>query len=172
VIAMIFGFFAVPDKYQHRVLFWGILGALVMRGVMIAAGARLIAAFDWILYVFGGFLILTALKMLLLKGGETDPERRVAIRLARRFLPISPRYHGERFLVRDGEDGGAGARGSSGWALTPLALALLLVETTDLVFAVDSIPRFFRVHRRQFPGVHQLRLRLPGPAGALFARPG
>ena len=142
VIAMIFGFFAVPPEYQHRVLFWGILGALVMRGAMIAAGARLIAEFGWILYVFGGFLVLTALKMLFLKPGETDPERLLVIRLARRFLPITPRYHGERFFVRTGEGRGDG---TSGWMLTPLFLALLLVEATDLVFAVDSIPAIFAI---------------------------
>ncbi|MBE0617488.1 MAG: TerC/Alx family metal homeostasis membrane protein, partial [Proteobacteria bacterium] len=132
-------------EYQHRVLFWGILGALVMRGAMIAAGARLIAEFGWILYVFGGFLVLTALKMLLLKPGETDPEKLLVIRLARRFLPVTTRYHGERFLVRAGEEGGIGPREGSGWMLTPLALALLLVETTDLVFAVDSIPAIFAI---------------------------
>lgn len=112
---------------------------------MIAAGARLIAEFDWILYFFGGFLILTALKMLVLKPGETDLEKLVVIRLARRFLPISTRYHGQAFVVRgeggEGEDPG----GSRGWMFTPLALALLLVETTDLVFAVDSIPAIFAI---------------------------
>jgi len=145
VIAMIFGFFAVPPQFQHRVLFWGILGALVMRGLMIAAGARLIAEFDWILYVFGGFLILTAIRMLTLKAGETDLEKLVVIRLARRFLPISTRYHGERFVVPDGAEPEGGAAGSGGWMFTPLALALLLVETTDLVFAVDSIPAIFAI---------------------------
>ena len=145
VIAMIFGFFAVPPEYQHRVLFWGILGALVMRGAMIVVGARLIAEFDWILYVFGGFLILTAVKMLFLKAGETDLEKMLAIRLARRFLPFTHRYHGKRFIVRAGEEAGGGPTGSRGWVLTPLALALLLVETTDLVFAVDSIPAIFAI---------------------------
>jgi tellurite resistance protein TerC len=145
VIAMIFGFFSVPAAYQHRVLFWGILGALAMRGAMIAVGARLIAEFDWILYVFGGFLILTALKMLFLKAGETDLEKLFVIRLARRFLPISTAYHGEHFLVRADAAAGGEPRGRPRWMLTPLALALLLVETTDLVFAVDSIPAIFAI---------------------------
>jgi len=90
VIAMIFGFFAVPAVYQHRVLFWGILGALVMRGAMIAIGAKLIAEFHWVLYVFGAFLIATAAKMLFLKTGETDPNRNVVVRLVRRFCPSPP----------------------------------------------------------------------------------
>ncbi|MEW6720847.1 MAG: TerC family protein [Thermodesulfobacteriota bacterium] len=145
VIAMIFSFFAVPAEYQHRVLFLGILGALVMRGAMIAMGVRLIAEFDWILYAFGALLILTALRMLFLKEGETDLEKLVAIRLARRFLPITSRYHGEHFIVRDADAAPAETGKAAGWMLTPLALALLLVETTDLVFAVDSIPAIFAI---------------------------
>jgi tellurite resistance protein TerC len=99
VIAMLFGFFAVPQIYQHRVLFWGILGALVMRGAMIGIGATLIARFHWLLYVFGGFLVLTAAKMLFMKTDHTDPSHNVVVRLARRFLPITERFHGEHFLV-------------------------------------------------------------------------
>jgi TerC family integral membrane protein len=170
VIAMIFGFFAVPAQYQHRVLFWGILGALVMRGVMIAAGARLIAEFDWILYFFGGFLILTALKMLVLKPGETDLEKLVVIRLARRFLPISTRYHGQAFVVRgeggEGEDPG----GSRGWMFTPLALALLLSRPPTSC-SPSTRSGDLRDHRRPVPGLHQQRLRDPRAAGALL-RPG
>jgi len=160
VIAMIFGFFAVPAVYQHRVLFWGILGALVMRGAMIAIGARLIAEFHWILYVFGAFLIATAAKMLLLKTDETDPNRNVVVRLVRRFLAVTSRFHGEHFVVRagapasrEGELPGqeplpdeAVDRALPGTLmLTPLALALILVETTDLIFAVDSIPAIFAI---------------------------
>ena len=160
VIAMIFGFFAVPAVYQHRVLFWGILGALVMRGAMIAIGAKLIAEFHWVLYVFGAFLIATAAKMLLLKTGETDPNRNVVVRLVRRFLPVTSRFHGEHFVVRAGTpasreseisgqpqmpDEAVGRARAGTLMLTPLALALILVETTDLIFAVDSIPAIFAI---------------------------
>lgn len=135
VIAMLFGFFAVPAKYQHRVLFWGILGALVMRGVMIGLGSQLIARYHWILYIFGVFLILTAVKMLLLGPGHADPAHNPVVRLTRRFFPVSDRIDGSHFLTRI----------NGRWALTPLALALVMVETTDLIFAVDSIPAIFAI---------------------------
>jgi tellurite resistance protein TerC len=160
VIAMIFGFFAVPAMYQHRVLFWGIVGALLMRGVMIALGAKLISEFTWIIYVFGAFLILTGIKMLLIKDNEIDPNSNVVVRLTRRLFPITERFHGEHFFVR------AGSRAShepelpgeeekydrvvetakAGTLLaTPLFLALVMVEFTDLIFAVDSIPAIFAI---------------------------
>jgi tellurite resistance protein TerC len=160
VIAMLFGFFAVPPIYQHRVLFWGILGALGLRGVMIAVGARLIAEFSWVLYVFGVFLIITAVKMLVLKTDHADAGQNLVVRLTRRLLPVTERFHGEHFLVRAGSaasregevpgatalEDAAVARGVPGtWMLTPLALALVMVETTDLVFAVDSIPAIFAI---------------------------
>jgi tellurite resistance protein TerC len=160
VIAMIFGFFAVPPIYQHRVLFWGILGALLLRGAMIAIGARLIAEFHWILYFFAAFLILTAIKMLFLKTDETDPNRNIVVRVTRRLFPVTTRFHGEHFIVRAGapasyesETPGAPAvpddvvdRARPGTLLlTPLALALVMVETTDLIFAVDSIPAIFAI---------------------------
>jgi tellurite resistance protein TerC len=135
VIAMIFGAFAVPAQYQHRVLFWGILGALVMRGVMIAVGASLLREFGWIIYVFGGFLILTGFKMLVLDGGPKDPRDSLVMRAFRRVLPITDEHHGERFFVRQ-----AGVL-----LATPLFLALVMVEVTDLVFAVDSIPAIFAI---------------------------
>ena len=159
VIAMIFGFLAVPPMYQHRVLFWGIVGALVMRGVMIAVGAKLIAEFTWIVYVFGGFLILTAVKMLLLSS-ESDPSKNVLVRLTKRFVPVTDRFHGQHFFVRAGSSAsheaatpGAVAmrdeaveRAKPGaWMITPLFLALLMVEFTDLIFAVDSIPAIFAI---------------------------
>ncbi|MBN8215775.1 MAG: TerC/Alx family metal homeostasis membrane protein [Spirochaetes bacterium] len=137
VIAMLFSFFAVPGRLQHRVLFWGVLGALVMRGLMIVAGARLIAEFHWVLYLFAAFLILTALKMLFTKEGPRDPSRNIVVRIIKRFLPVSSEYHGDRFLVR-----GPTPRS---FLLTPLAVALILVETTDLIFAVDSIPAIFAI---------------------------
>ena len=160
VIAMIFTFFAVPPIYQHRVLFWGILGALVMRGVMIAFGAKLIAEFHWVLYVFAVFLIVTALKMLFLKAGHTDPNKNIVVRLTRRLFPVTSRFHGEHFIVRagapesyEGEIPGVSlardeivekARPGT-LLLTPLALALIMVETTDVIFAVDSIPAIFAI---------------------------
>ncbi len=160
VIAMIFGFFAVPPIYQHRVLFWGILGALAMRAVMIALGAALIAQYHWILYVFGVFLILTGIKMLTVKSDHTDPNKNIIVRLTRRFFPITSRFHGQHFVVRAGEPAsyesefpGTAAlpdeavdRARPGtWMLTPLALALIMVEFTDLIFAVDSIPAIFAI---------------------------
>lgn len=159
VIAMIFDYFAVPRRYQHRVLFWGILGALVLRGVMIALGARLIEEFHWILYLFAAFLILTGLRMLFLKSKPADPGGNPVVRLAQRFLPITERLHGQRFILRAGsasredEESGAtaepdpvvaGARPGS-LLLTPLALALIVVETSDVIFAVDSIPAIFAI---------------------------
>ena len=160
VMSMIFGFFAVPALYQHRVLFWGILGALVLRGVMIAVGARLIAEFSWVLYVFGAFLILTGIKMLFLKADESDPNRNVVVRLTRRLVPVTERFHGEHFFVRAGsaasheaeipgaaeaKDGVVEKAAPGTFMFTPLALALVMVETTDLIFAVDSIPAIFAI---------------------------
>jgi len=160
VIAMLFGFFAVPAIYQHRVLFWGILGALLMRGIMIAVGARLIAEFTWILYVFGAFLVITAVKMLVMKTDETDPNRNLVVRLTRRLVSVTERFHGEHFFVRAGSaasheaelPGGAEAKDAvvekaapGTFMFTPLALALVMVETTDLIFAVDSIPAIFAI---------------------------
>ncbi len=160
VIAMIFGFFAVPALYQHRVLFWGIVGALLMRGVMIAVGAQLIQRFTWIIYVFGGFLILTGVKMLLLKTDESDPDKNLVVRLTRRLFPVTERFHGQHFFVRAGSDASheAPVPGAAvevdrvvdaarpGVLLaTPLFLALVMVEFTDLIFAVDSIPAIFAI---------------------------
>jgi len=160
VIAMLFGVFAVPAIYQHRVLFWGIVGALVMRGAMIAVGAQLIQQFTWIIYVFGGFLIATGLKMLLLKASEFDPDRNVVVRMTRRLLPVTERFHGEHFFVRAGSaaareaatpgaavqiDRVVDAARPGALLVTPLFLALVMVEFTDLIFAVDSIPAIFAI---------------------------
>ncbi len=160
VIAMVFGFFAVPALYQHRVLFWGIIGALAMRAVMIVIGAALIAEFHWILYLFGCFLIITALKMFFMRSENSDPNQNIIIRLTRRLIPVTSRYHGEHFLVRAGspashesevpgspvEPDEAVSRTRPGTLMiTPLALALVMVETTDLIFAVDSIPAIFAI---------------------------
>ncbi len=160
VISMIFSFFAVPALYQHRVLFWGILGALLLRGVMIALGEKLIAEFHWILYLFAGFLIVTAIKMLFMKTEDSHPNQNVVVRLTRRFFPVTARFHGEHFMVRAGapasyESEVPGApvipdeivnKAKPGTLLlTPLALALVMVETTDVIFAVDSIPAIFSI---------------------------
>ena len=127
-----FSYFQVPAKYQHRVLFWGVLGALLMRGAMIAAGAYLIARFHWILYVFGGFLIMTAIRMATQDEHSIEPEANPVIRLLRRVAPVTDVYHGQRFFVRE----------QAQWMATPLLIVLVFVELTDLVFAVDSIPQF------------------------------
>lgn len=147
VIAMIFGYFAVPTIYQHRVLFWGILGALVMRGAMIAVGNVLITQFHWVLYLFGAFLIFTALKMLFFKAEHGGPNLNWIVRLTRRFFPVTDQFHGEHFVIRAGADSAEHAKGTQlgTLMLTPLALALILVESTDVIFAVDSIPAIFAI---------------------------
>jgi len=160
VIAMVFSFFAVPAIYQHRVLFWGIVGALLMRGGMIALGVELIHRFEWIIYVFGAFLIFTGIRMLLAREGHSDPGRNSMVRLARRLIPITERFHGEHFFVRAGSDASheppvpgaavqldrlADSARPGVLMATPLFLALLVVEFTDLIFAVDSIPAIFAI---------------------------
>lgn len=160
VIAMIFSFFAIPPLYQHRVLYWGILGALLLRGAMIALGAKLIAEFHWILYVFAALLLITAIKMLLLKPEHTDPDKNIVVRITRRLFPVTARFHGEHFVVRAGSpaslesevpgapqvrDEAVEQAQPGTLLLTPLALALVMVETTDLIFAVDSIPAIFAI---------------------------
>lgn len=135
VIAVIFGFFKVPAQYQHRVLFWGILGALVMRGLMIWLGAEMIQAYHWTLYVFGVFLIITGIKMMVAEDDDVNPENNPVLKLARRYFPVVSNYEGQHFVVIEN-----GRR-----MLTPMALVLLMVETTDLVFALDSIPAIFAV---------------------------
>ena len=140
VIALIFGYFRVPQQYQHRVLFWGILGALIMRGVLIAVGAALIQQFQWMLYVFGVFLVFTGIKMLFADDDGVHPEKNPVIRLARKLFPVSAELNGQHFTIKR----------EAGIALTPLALVLILVETTDLVFALDSIPAIFAVTDKTF----------------------
>lgn len=135
VIVLIFSYFGIPDKYQHRVLFWGILGALVMRGMFIGMGSLLIQKMGWIMYLFGAFLIFTGVRMALKRDEEFDAEQNVVMRTARRFLHVSKEYDGQRFFtVQNGRR-----------VATPLFLVLLMVEFTDLVFAVDSIPAIFAV---------------------------
>lgn len=139
LISLIFSYFAVPPAYQHRVLLWGILGVIVLRGIMIALGATLVAEFGWVLYVFALFLIATGVKMLTMGDTPPDIERNPVLRVLRRFLRITPELHGERFFVRVPE-GGRMAR-----AVTPLFVALILIEIVDLIFAVDSVPAIFAI---------------------------
>jgi tellurite resistance protein TerC len=145
VFVLIFSYFRIPREYQHRVLFWGILGALVFRGTMIAAGAALIARFDWVLYVFGAFLVFTGWRMARQRKNETyDPEANPVLRLVQRVFPVTPQYHGKRFFVREMRGG------ESRLVATPLFMVLVLVETTDIIFATDSIPAIFAVTRDPF----------------------
>ena len=135
VILMIFSYFRVPDKYQHRVLFWGIIGALVMRGTFIGLGTLLLARFHWVIYVFGAMLVVTGIRMAFKQDEEFDGENNVIVRSARRALPFTSRYDGQRFFTLEN-----GRR-----VATPLFLVLILVEFTDLIFAIDSIPAIFAV---------------------------
>jgi tellurite resistance protein TerC len=135
VFILIFNYFAVPAEHQHRVLFWGILGAVVLRGVFIVAGTALIAAFHWMIYVFGAFLIFTGIKMLVQKEMTIQPERNPVVQFFRRFVRVSDRYEGDRFFTRI--DGTVFA--------TPLFLTLVIVEMTDVIFAADSIPAILGV---------------------------
>jgi tellurite resistance protein TerC len=140
VFVLIFTYFAVPALYQHRVLFWGIIGALLMRGVMIALGATLIKEFHWIIYIFGAFLIFTGIRMAFHRNEEVHPEKNPLIRLLKRLMPVTENYEGDKFFIRR-----AGVL-----MATPLFLVLLMVETTDLIFAVDSIPAIFAVTQDPF----------------------
>jgi tellurite resistance protein TerC len=140
VFVVLFRYFAVEPRFQHRVLFWGILGALVMRGAMIGLGVALISRFEWVLYLFGAFLVYAGAKMILHRDAEVHPERNPVLRWARKFLPVTKGYEGQKMFVR--------AEGV--WRVTPLFLVLLVVETTDLAFALDSIPAVFGVTRDPF----------------------
>lgn len=140
VFVLIFAAFRVPAAYQHRVLFWGILGALIMRAAMILGGVLLLERFDGVIYVFGAFLIFTGLRMAFQTEKKIDVEAGLGVRLARRMMPVTPDFHGSRFFVRQ----------EGALAATPLFVALVVVELTDLVFAVDSIPAIFAVTRDPF----------------------
>ena len=135
VFLLIFGYFAVPEKYQHRVLFWGITGALIFRAIFIAAGATILEKFFWMMIVFGLFLIFTGIKMAIVKDKKIDPEKNPLVMLFRRLMPVTPEYHGQKFFTR---------LNGKVWA-TPLFVVLLMVEFTDVIFAVDSIPAIFAI---------------------------
>lgn len=144
VFVLIFSYFQVPPRYQHRVLFWGILGALVMRGAMIGAGAFLIHQFHWVVYVFGAFLVFTGIRMATQTEHDIEPESSPVIRFVRRLVPVTGTYHGQRFFVTQQ------VNGRLRHVATPLFVVLVLVETTDLIFAVDSIPAIFAITQDPF----------------------
>ena len=144
VFVLIFSYFNVPAKYQHRVLFWGILGAMIMRGVMIGLGTALITQFHWIIYLFGAFLVFTGIRMLWQDDEQIEPERNPVLRLFRRIVPVTDTYHAQKFLVK------SNVAGRTRLMATPLLVVLVLIETTDLIFAVDSIPAVFAITLNPF----------------------
>ena len=141
VFALIFAYFQVPAQYQHRVLFWGIIGALVMRGIMIGIGAALVHSFDFVQYFFAALLLYAAVKMLFFSGEKFDPHKNILFRLVKKFCPVSTGYSKDKFVVRM-PDGRLG--------LTPLALVLLVIESSDVLFAFDSVPAVFGVTKDAF----------------------
>lgn len=140
VWAVIFSYFSVPSKYQHRVLFWGIFGALVMRAIFIAAGAQLLESFEWMLFVFGGLLLVTAIRVATHDSGEIHPENNPILKLVRRFIPVTSEYDGQKIFTRQNAKRMA----------TPLFIVLIVIEATDVVFAVDSVPAILAVSRDRF----------------------
>lgn len=146
VFVLIFTYFKVPENYQHRVLFWGIIGALLLRGVMIVAGSALVTRFSWTLYFFGAFLVFTGVRMALQKDENAyNPERDPVLRLSRRLIPVTADYRGDKFFVHEPDP-----MGKLRYAATPLFIVLLIVDTTDVIFATDSIPAIFAVTRDPF----------------------
>ena len=141
VIALIFSFFAVPRLYQHRVLFWGILGVIVLRAIMIGVGATLVAEFSWLLYIFAAFLVVTGLKMLFMKEAEPDISNNALVRFMRSRFNVTEGHHGEHFFVKQADP----KTGKLVWFITPLFMALVLIEVADVIFAVDSVPAIFAI---------------------------
>jgi tellurite resistance protein TerC len=138
---MICSYFAVPRAYQHRVLFWGILGVILLRGLMMGAGAAVISEAHWVLYLFAGFLIVTGIKMLFVKEAEPDVSKNVLVRFMRSRFNVTEEHHGERFFVRKANP----STGGMTWFITPLFMALVMVEVADVIFAVDSVPAIFAI---------------------------
>jgi len=172
IFLVIFRFFAVPAAYQHRTLFWGILGAVVMRGILIGLGVELLARFAFLIFVFGAILIFTGVKLFFSKDESHDPTRTWAYRLVRRYVPLTGQYYEERFFARE----------NARWLATPLFLVLVVIESTDLVFAVDSIPACLAISRDAFIvyssnifailGLRSLYFLLAGAMGSLrFLKP-
>lgn len=141
VIALVFSFFAVPRKYQHRVLFWGILGVIVLRAIMIGLGATLVSQFSWVLYVFAAFLVITGIKMLWLGDKEPEIGNNPVISFVRRHLNVTDEHHGKNFFVKKHDP----RTGKLAWFATPLFMALVMVEIADVIFAVDSVPAIFAI---------------------------
>lgn len=141
LISLIFGYFAIPRAYQHRVLFWGIIGVIVLRGIMIAAGTAIVSEFSWVLYLFGGFLVVTGIKMMVSSDTATDLSQNRLIRFLRSHLRVTDELHGQKFLVTKLDP----KTGKAARFATPLLLALLVIEIVDLVFAVDSIPAILAI---------------------------
>jgi tellurite resistance protein TerC len=141
VIAMIFAFFAIPRQYQHRVLFWGILGVIVLRAIMIGLGATLVAEFSWVLYIFAIFLIATGVKMIIFANKKADLANNPVLKFMRRHFRVTDQFHGEKFLVKKPDP----KTGKMVTFLTPLMLALVLIEIADVIFAVDSVPAIFAI---------------------------
>jgi tellurite resistance protein TerC len=140
VFLLIFSYFCVPAAYQHRVLFWGIIGAIVMRAIFIVTGLTLLENLHWVIYIFGAFLVYTAARLAFQKEEEIKPEKNPVLRLFRRFVPLTKRYHGKKFL----------ARGRGRWLATPLLMTLVVIETTDIIFAVDSVPAVLSITQDPF----------------------
>lgn len=140
VFLLVFSYFRVPPKYQHKVLFWGIFGALVMRFIFIFTGVALLERFDWIIYVFGGFLVFTGIRLAFEKDKEVHPERNPVLKLARKFIPILKSYHGSHFFVKK----------MGRWMATPMFVVLIVIESTDLIFAIDSIPAILAITTDEF----------------------
>ena len=146
VFVLIFSYFEVPEKYQHRVLFWGIIGALLLRGMMIVAGSALVTRFSWTLYIFGAFLLITGIRMALQKDEVAyNPNRDPVLRLTRRVIPVTSEYRGDSFFVRE-----TAADGRTRVQATPLFIVMIIVNTTDIIFATDSIPAIFAITRDPF----------------------
>lgn len=140
VFILVFSFFKVPPSYQHKVLFWGILGALVMRVILIFSGVALLTKFHWLIYIFGAFLIFTGVKMLMQKDSHVEPDKNILVRLFKKFYPVTNEYHGDKFFVKINAKKYA----------TPMFVVLLVIEFTDLVFAVDSIPAILAITNDTF----------------------
>jgi len=150
VFVVIFGFFSIPQHLQHRVLFYGILGALAFRAIFIAIGAALIQ-YKWVVIVFGAFLIFTGMKIMFAPEREADPEKNPVLKLLRRWVPLTPKFHGQRFFVKEeAEDPSGGGKKALRWVGTPLFVALAMIEVSDIIFAVDSVPAIFAITREPF----------------------
>jgi tellurite resistance protein TerC len=145
IIAMIFAFFAVPRQYQHRVLFWGILGVIILRAIMIGLGATIVSQFSWVLYVFAVFLILTGIKMLVFSDNEYDIANNPVLRFMKRRFNVTDEHHGEKFWIQLPDPKAEAGSGKLAWFMTPLFLALVLTEVADVIFAVDSVPAIFAI---------------------------